>query len=509
MLNWLSERFAREALNLPEPAAPAPVKKRSWQAASGSRLFSDFVASTKSADAELRYNLRTIRDRSRELCRNNDYANRYLQLLSSGVVGENGFSLQSRARNERRPGEEQGQLDASGNAILERNWKKWGERCTVDGKHSWLDVQRIVAKSLARDGEILVRFVKGRGWKDGFALQLLEADYLDETYSTQTPGADGSRIIMGVELDKWDRPQAYHLLLGKAGHPFDDIGSSRPNQRVRIPAEEILHIYLPDRAQQTRGVPWLATAMMRLHTLDKYEESELMAARVAANKLGIITSPEGDGYVGDDEDNGYPIMMGEPATFQQLPAGMDIKPLDFTHPTNAFLDFHKSVLRGVASGLGVSYTSLSNNLEGVSYSSIRQGTLEERDHYRQIQQFLIQHLALPVCREWLAMAMSTNSIPLPIQKFDKFADNLQFRGRGFPWVDPAKEAKAAQLEVQSGFKSMNDIAQQYGKDIEEVFAALQSDKAMADRYGIKLAYEPFGTSHMPINPDGYEDQTQG
>ena len=172
MLHWLSERFAREALNLPEPTAAAPVKKRSWQAASGSRLFSDFVASTKSADAELRYNLRTIRDRSRELCRNNDYANRYLQLLSSGVVGENGFSLQSRARNERRPGEEQGQLDASGNAILERNWRKWGERCTVDGKHSWLDVQRIVAKSLARDGEILVRFVKGKAGKMAFAWSL-------------------------------------------------------------------------------------------------------------------------------------------------------------------------------------------------------------------------------------------------------------------------------------------------------------------------------------------------
>lgn len=495
MLKWLSEQFARDALGVSplEDQTPAP-RKRSYQGASGSRLLADFVASTTSADSEIRYNLRRLRDRSRELARNNDYMKRYLQLMAQNVVGEHGFQLQSRARNERRPGQERGDLDVAANSIIERDFKIWGKRCTVDRKHSWLDVQRLVVEGLARDGEILIRFVRSSKFKDGFALQLLEPDYLDETYTTTAPGS--RRINMGVELDEYDAPVAYFLLLGKNSgvHPFDDSATSlRSTNRVRVPAEEILHLYLPERSQQTRGVPWISSAMARLQMLDKYEEAELVAARAGASKMGFLISPDGESYIGEDADQHNPIMSAEPGSIQQLPVGMDFKSWDPNHPVSAFADFHKAVLRGIASGLGVSYTSLSNNLEGVSYSSIRQGTIDERDHYKVVQQFLIQHLCLPVCERWLMMYLSQSSTPLPIGKYDKFADNLEFRGRGFAWVDPAKEIKAEHEAVQSGFKSLNDVARQYGRDVEEVFAQMQADKAMAERYGIQLAYEPLGT----------------
>jgi capsid protein len=108
--------------------------------------------------------------------------------------------------------------------------------------------------------------------------------------------------------------------------------------------------------------------------LHGYREAELVAARVAASKMGFITSPDGDGYTEDDlEDTHAPVMSAELGSFEQLPTGMDIKLFDPTHPTSAFSDFHKAVLRGIASGLGVSYASLASDLENVNYSSIRQG----------------------------------------------------------------------------------------------------------------------------------------
>ena len=396
MLNWLSEKFARDALGVSPLEEQAAPKRRSYQGASGSRLLADFVASTTSADAELRYNLRRLRDRSRELSRNNDYMKRYLQLMAQNVVGEHGFQLQSRARNERRPGQQRGDLDAPANTIIERAFKTWGKRCTVDKRHTWLDVQRLVVEGLARDGEILIRFVRGARYRDGFAIQLLEPDYLDETYTTTAP--NGRRINMGVELSEYDEPLAYYLLLGKnAGvHPFDDSATSlRSTTRVRIAAEEILHLYLPERSQQTRGVPWVASAMARLQMLDKYEEAELVAARAGASKMGFLISPDGESYVGDDQDQYNPIMSAEPGSIQQLPTGMDFKSWDPNHPVSAFAEFHKSVLRGIASGLGVSYTSLSNNLEGVSYSSIRQGTIDERDHYKMCRLFWFSNFSSP------------------------------------------------------------------------------------------------------------------
>ena len=132
---------------------------------------------------------------------------------------------------------------------------------------------------------------------------------------------------------------------------------------------------------------WLRQSR-RSRCLHGYREAELVAARAAASKFAVLTSPSYEDFVGDDEtEEDRPLIDFEPASIFQLPEGQDLKLIDPTHPTSAFDDFEKAVLRGIASGLNVSYTSLSNDLTGVSYSSIRQGTIEERDHYKTLQSF--------------------------------------------------------------------------------------------------------------------------
>lgn len=48
--------------------------------------------------------------------------------------------------------------------------------------------------------------------------------------------------------------------------------------------------------------------------------------------------------------------------------------------------------------------------------------------------------------------------------------------------------------------SLSDVAANYGRDVEDVFAQHQSDKEMAERYGLKMAFEPFG-SKLPTEAD--------
>ena len=98
-----------------------------------------------------------------------------------------------------------------------------------------------------------------------------------------------------------------------------------------------------------------------------------------------------------------------------------MKVLILQHPTSAFEPFTTSVLRSIASGLGISYHALSNNLTSVNYSSIRQGALEDRSMYQLYQQFVIEHFINPIFKSWLEMAISTDYINLPIAKYDKFA----------------------------------------------------------------------------------------
>jgi lambda family phage portal protein len=169
-------------------------------------------------------------------------------------------------------------------------------------------------------------------------------------------------------------------------------------------------------------------------------------------------------------------------------------------------------LKGIASGLGVSYTSLSNDLEATSYSSIRQGALEERDFYRQIQQFLMEHFIRPVYESWLEAAMELNSFDIPLRQYDRFADASEFRGKAWSWVDPQKEMNAAILGLKNGILSLQDVASQYGKDVEELLAQIQRDKSLMEQFDVQYALEPYGATQIGIEPDitgGDDGEVQG
>jgi len=461
-------------------------KKRSYAAARSGRLFSDFISSSNSADSELRYTLEVMRNRSRELVRDNEYAKRYMNLLKTNIVGEQGFQLQLKARNN------DGSLDAAGNTIIENAWKRWGRlgSPTADGRLSWIDCQRFVIESMARDGEVFVKKLRGRKYQDGFGLQFLEAELIDEKKNETLPG--GNEIRMGIEIDRAHRPVAYHIL---TAHPGDKYyHQSQSQKHVRVPADEILHIYMPTRTYQTRGEPFMVSAMSALKHMHAYREAEVIAARIAASKMGILTSPGGEEYIGDDTHENYmPIIDVEPGSFHQLPSGYSMEMFDPKHPTTGFGEFESAMLRGVASGLNVSYAALSNDLSSVNYSSIRQGALDERDGYRSLQMFIIQHFVEPVFREWLSSAMDFGAIPIPASKFEKFSDNTHFRGRGWNWVDPLKEMNAAVVGLNNGILSMQDVAAHYGRDAEETFNQISRDKEIAEQFGLKMAFEPFGT----------------
>jgi lambda family phage portal protein len=476
-------------------AKPQPRKAvRAFHGADTGRLFSDFVSSSRSADSEIKPSLRVLRDRCREISRNHPYAKRYLQIMSTNVVGANGVRIQVRKRND------DNSLDSVGNRIIEQAWQQWGRAgfCTVDGRVSWVQAQRLFMETLARDGEVLIQKIKNpAGNPFGFSLKFLEADYLDEGYDARL--ANGNEVRMGVELDRrTGKPLNYYLF---EDHPHHDQGYGSKTKRHHkiVPASEIIHCYLQDRAGQTRGVPWMSNVLTRLKMLDGYEEATLVNARVAASKMGFFTSPEGDGFVGDDYDNNAPIMSAEPATFTQLPAGMSFTAFDPQNPTDSFAEFEKGILRGIASGLGVSYVSLANNLEGVSYSSIRQGTIEDRDHFKMVQQFMIDQFIDPVYRAWLEMAITVGRVNLPMGKYDLFADQVIYRPRGFAWVDPAKEINASVTALNNGIVSLQDVHSQYGRDTEEIFEQINREAELADRYGIDTAFQPFGTK-LPAQP---------
>ena len=476
--------------------------KRSYSAASTGRLFADFQSSSNSSDAELKNALPKLRERSRELARNNEYARKYFALLRNNVVGDHGMALQVKALDS------VGKLDQTGNDAVEKSFKTWAKRgnCTVDGKMSWIDAQKLAIESIARDGEVFIVKHRSAKFRDSFAIEFIEPDQVDHLLNKKLDG--GREIRMGVELDEFKRPIAYHVL---SYHPGDSEYATLnyANKYRRIPADRVIHAYMHLRAGQTRGEPWLSSAIDSLKQLGALREASVINARIGASKMGFFTSPAGDGFVADEMDGNVPIMSAEPGTFHQLPNGVDFKTFDPDYPTAEFDSFHKSVLKGIAAGMGVSYSALSNDLESTSYSSIRQGALEERDNYRNMQKFMTEQVIQPIYESWLGSAMEMNSFGIPLRQFDRFLDASVFRGRSWSWVDPVKEMNAAITGLKAGVLSLQDVAEQYGKDVEELVSQIARDRDIAEQFGVKYALEPYGANMSPIAPQGYEDDTDG
>ena len=471
---WYSGLFSRRSR---QPRRPTIRQLRGYASGKQDFLTAGFMGTSRSADAELKTDLVKLRGRSRQLAIDNDYARKFLFMAKSNIIGVKGIRLQAQTRRE------DGQDDTVDNRRIERAWAEWGKpgNCDVTRSLSWLDVQNLFVESIARDGEVLLRLVPGFDNDAGFAVQVLEVDHLDERKNERT---ESGSVVMGVEKNEWGQPVAYHL---RKNHPGNVSGVSPAEQVRRIAADKIIHAFLVERPGQTRGLPWMTTSIRRLNMLGGFEEAELVASRVAASKMGFFTSPTGDEYVGDGEaEDGAIISDAEPGAFEQLPDGMGVQMFDPQHPNTAFGDFVKACLRGAASGLNIAYNTFANDLEGVNFSSIRAGVLEERDQWKRLQNWVIERLCGPVYSMWLDQVLLNQSLPLPPRKVAKFRE-VVWHPRGFAWVDPQKDLAASADGVALGVQTRQDVVAAQGKNLPEVFEQLRREQDMAQALGISVS----------------------
>lgn len=460
----------------PRPGAAASGA-RTWLAAQPSRLLADLPGAWAPApNRDIRQALPYLRNRSRWLAQNDGYTRGFLKLLRRNVVGPAGFSLQMRVPADRGPGQ-----DADANARIEAAWAEWCRDCTPCGRLSFADLCRAAIEGVARDGEALLRRLRRPGWnRHGFALQMLDPSMLDETVNGRPQEgayatAEGNAVRAGVEIDAWERPQAYWL---RTVVPHDDPAVSAPRGRlVRVPAEEILHLFVTEWPHQVRGVPWLSASLRTLAMLDGYSEAELTAARVSAGKMGFYKIGDAEEVDGELQQDGTLVQEAAPGTFELLPKGVEVESFDPQHPNTAFKDFVAAQLRQAAGGAGVSHAAFANDPGDLDYSGLRHVTLEDRDEWRTLQHWMIGAFPMRFFPDWLGETLLSGITGLPAGKLWKF-NAPQFRPRGWQWVDPMKEIGAMKEEVALGVNSRTRIAAERGLDLEDIAADLRAEREM-------------------------------
>jgi lambda family phage portal protein len=438
--------------------------RRSYAGAQMTARYADFTASYLSADAELETALPKLRARARNLERNNAHAKRFLQLMQDNVVGHMGFALKMNVKATQDPTK----TDDYVNAAIRGAFKKWSRTVTADGLMSMVEASRMAVRTFARDGEVLAIFRENAKFPLGLAIRFLEADHLDETLNQTFPGTR-NRIRMGVEIDEDERPVAFHIL---TSHPGETVWSTGNRRYIRVPASEVLHIYLKNRAGQTRGEPPMAVVMTDAKMLAGYREAEITNRRVAASKMGFFERDAESGPVSGVADaegeDGQLIMEVEPGKASVLPPGYRFNSFDPNSSSTDYAGFEKQIIRSIAAGLGPNYFDLAMDLDDVSYSSIRQGALSDRDFYRGVQRFFIDRFVTQVFARFLRHFLDFGDSGLPGYRFDRFLEGAEFQGRGWSWVDPEKEVRAAIQAREGRLDSLHHQAAERGVDWRDV-----------------------------------------
>lgn len=464
---------------------------RMYAGARASRLTSDWQTSNTSGDAELSSSLTQLRSRSRALCRDVSYAKRAKQLVVNNVIGT-GIGMQAQVYTTR------DELNSRVNDEIEAAWKEWcyADYCHTGGRLDFSMLERMLMAQVFEAGEVFVRKHYrpfGRS-QIPFALELIEAERIaDDAFGLPTLRRGDNEIRMGVEVDEYRRPVAYYIRRRHLNELQYAMHTS-PDEVERVPAEQIIHLQLGDRWPQTRGEPWMAAVIRTARDMAAYIETEITRARTQASVPWTIESAESLSSFGPVQADGSAEMEVEAGVAKRLNPGEKMNVPNIGSPNPQVEPFMRYLLRDFASGLGVSYASLSADYSQGNYSSSRLALLDDRDVWRAFQGWFICSFRGPIHREWLQQAVisrsfktfSIESWALDRSKYEA----VRFRPRGWGWVDPTKEVEAFKEAVRCGFMTLQDVVSQSGADIEEIFEQRKKEVALEEEADLVLDTNP-------------------
>jgi lambda family phage portal protein len=350
------------------------------------------------------------------------------------------------------------------NQTLADAWPAFVASADADGRTDFYGLQAQVVRAMVIDGESFVQLTENM---DGPKLRIIQGGLVDATYSVDSSA--GNRIEQGIEFNSEGQRLAYHLT--------QDNGSS-----LRVPADQMLHVFRQDYPGQVRGVSWLTPIISTLKDHGALNDALLIGAKISAMHAGFITDINGTGSIPyEGQQSGNVLDSGlEPGTLKVLPSGMDIK---FNSPQQLLQtnEFSKLQLRAMAAGLGLPEFLLSGDMSQANYSSLRSALVSFRQRVEQVQwHTIIPQLLNPVWNRFaLHQALQGNIETDEIVTPDWLPPSM-------PWVDPAKDAEAVASQIASGLMSRRQAVAALGYDIEKLDAEIAADLAREKSLGLQF-----------------------
>ncbi|PCH70212.1 MAG: phage portal protein [Rhodobacteraceae bacterium] len=447
--------------------AEAPVKTRALEAAGGGTRWAtrNGVAHAPSA---IRAGAATVARRAQDFVLNDPIGTRAAQVLPDNLVGA---GIKPIAKT----------TDAALRKRLASAFDIWTDRADATGEGDFFSLTWRSVQCMVVFGEGLV--VWGSAHDGAPQLTVLDPEQLDRTKSVRL--SDTRFVEQGVEFDTATaRPVAYWIRPSAPGGMQAAGLHAAPAQR--IPAAEVIHLFRPLFPGQVRGLSWFAPILLGARDLNELIDAAIVRAKVAAMHAGYIRDPSGGGvYSGKQTGDTLDVTM-EPGTLNVLRAGEDIV-FPNVPDSGDVMGLAKMQLHSMAAAIGLTYEQLSGDFSDASYSSARSAHLEFRRFAETVQHHVIVH---QLCRPVWSRFMRWQVLQGTVAAADYVnpasgLQNAKWLPPAWPWIDPAKDAKAAIMEIDANLKSRSEVIAARGYDAEDVDAEIAADRDRARRLNIE------------------------
>lgn len=485
------------------------------------RATQEWRTSSGDADADIIYDLPTLRARSRDLARNAPLAVGAISTNITNVVGT-GLKLQSRIdRNILKLTDEQAE---AWEAQAEREFQLWAEsrECDRSRQMNFHTIQEVAFRQVMENGEVftLLPRIKRTGSPFDLKIQLVEADRVCNENNLRNTDT----LVEGVEKDKDGAPTQYHIL---NQHPGSAVVTKDKYTWQKVPAfgvktglPNVIHLYRMLRPGQTRGVPYLAPVIESLKQLDRYTEAELMAA-VISGMFTVFIKTEGGDFPGFST-NGMGQETGAKTTDtdMKLASGAiiglnqneDISTANPGRPNSAFEPFVTAIMEQIGTALEIPYEIIVRHFSS-SYSASRAALLEAWRFFKGRRYWLSENFCQPIYEVFLWDAIASGRITAPGFFNDymvrKAYCGALWQGDAPGYIDPAKDIDAAKSRMELGVSTLDEeTALITGGDMEKNIPRIRKERKLLAEIGLWSPVQNKIPSVVIPSKDGIQDKNK-
>jgi lambda family phage portal protein len=430
----------------------------------------------ESINQKARKDLTTTRAQGRNLYLLNAYARHVINAMVANLVGC-GIKPQSRVMMPRKY-----EPIEPFNDKVDTAWERWAEAEGFYWKQGFTLQEKLVA------GEILVRFATPTDGRDiPLTLDLIKSERLalNNTFRNRPPN-----VVQGIEFDRNGTRSAYWIY---PEEPSDQaLMQSDP---VRVPADQILHIYDPLEPGQIRGLSRFMTTGGTFEAINQYLDFLMLKERIAASFALMITRQQGlnfptpDGSTSQTDPQGNTQDYFEGGMIFHGQPGEDIKGVSSAVQPEEVDKMIQVMLRMAACGFDTSYELISRDLSEVTYLSARQGENQDRRIWEPQQTALNRQFNCPVRKEFIRLGSVMGKWRIPDGQLDQYCA-AEWIPDGWDWVDPSKDVKSSIEAMKAGLIPPQEVMAKQGRDWFDVLNQFEAFKAVCKEKGLVFTTFP-------------------